>query len=212
MSLSENLKKLRSCKGLTQEEVSKDLNMNRATYAHYETGRREPDVGTLKLLANYFNVTTDELLGEYSSISKNNSLVTESKLANRIKELRTELDLTQEEFGKIFGIVKSTVSLYESGKSTPDDEIKKAIAEYFNVSLDYLMGASNVRNPYKDNKEQQLPDSFETPEEAIKFLLEQNVIMGFGGFDVDKLDDDEKVEFANSLLEHLKLLSLKYKK
>ena len=40
-----------------------------------------------------------------------------STLANRIKELRTERGLTQEEFGKIFGIVKSTVSLYESGKS-----------------------------------------------------------------------------------------------
>lgn len=132
-----------------------------------------------------------------------------STLANRIKELRTERGLTQEEFGKIFGIVKSTVSLYESGKSTPDDEIKKTIAKYLNVSLDYLMGVSNLRNPYKDDKEQQLPDSFETPEAAIKFLLEQNVIMGFGGFDVDKLSGEEKVEFANELLGQLELLSYK---
>lgn len=66
MSLSENLKRLRNHKGLTQEEVSKYLKMNRATYAHYETGRREPDVATLKLLADFFNVTTDELLSEYS--------------------------------------------------------------------------------------------------------------------------------------------------
>ncbi|MEY8415336.1 helix-turn-helix transcriptional regulator [Tissierella praeacuta] len=140
-----------------------------------------------------------------------------STLAKRIKELRTEKNLTQEEFGKVFGIVKSTVSLYESGKSTPDDEIKKKIAEYFNVSLDYLMGASDIKNPYSNiksnnNTEQQLPDSFETPEEAVKFLLEQNVIMGFGGFDVDKLSDEEKVEFANELLGQLKLLSYKYKK
>jgi len=73
-----------------------------------------------------------------------------STLAERIKQLRTENELTQEEFGKIFGIVKSTVSLYESGKSTPDDTLKRKIAEYFNVSLDYLMGVSDVRNPYKD--------------------------------------------------------------
>lgn len=66
MSLSENLKRLRNHRGLTQEEVSKYLKMNRATYAHYETGRREPDVATLKLLADFFNVTTDELLSEYS--------------------------------------------------------------------------------------------------------------------------------------------------
>ena len=70
-----------------------------------------------------------------------------SKLASRIKSLRKEKDLTQEEFGKLFGIVKSTVSLYESGKSTPDDETKKKIADYFGVSLDYLMGASNIKSP-----------------------------------------------------------------
>lgn len=76
-----------------------------------------------------------------------------SSLGERIKELRIEKELTQEEFGKLFGIVKSTVSLYESGKSTPDDEIKKKISEYFNVSLDYLMGASDIRNPYTSTEE-----------------------------------------------------------
>lgn len=63
MSVSTNLKKLRTEKGLTQEELSKNLNINRATYAHYETGRREPDIETLKLLAKYFNVSVDYLLG-----------------------------------------------------------------------------------------------------------------------------------------------------
>jgi len=63
MSVSINLKKLRTEKGLTQEELSKNLNINRATYAHYETGRREPDIETLKLLAKYFNVSVDYLLG-----------------------------------------------------------------------------------------------------------------------------------------------------
>lgn len=72
-----------------------------------------------------------------------------STLSERIKKLRLEKDLTQEEFGKLFGIVKSTVSLYENGKSTPDDELKKNIAQYFNCTLDYLMGVSGTRNPYE---------------------------------------------------------------
>lgn len=62
MSLADNLKKLRNRLNLTQEQVSKDLNMNRATYAHYETGRREPDIETLILLSKYYNVTIDYLL------------------------------------------------------------------------------------------------------------------------------------------------------
>lgn len=62
--------------------------------------------------------------------------------------------MTQEEFGKKFGIVKSTVSLYESGKSTPNDEIKKQICDYFNISVDYLLGVSDDKHrnsPSDDN-------------------------------------------------------------
>ncbi|WP_201259650.1 helix-turn-helix domain-containing protein [Tissierella sp. P1] len=62
MSLSDNLRKLRNSLNLTQDQVSTELKINRATYAHYETGRREPDIETLKLLAKYYNVTTDYLL------------------------------------------------------------------------------------------------------------------------------------------------------
>lgn len=136
-----------------------------------------------------------------------------NKLASRIKLLRKEKDLTQEEFGKLFGIVKSTVSLYESGKSTPDDETKRRVADYFGVSLDYLMGSSDIRNPYKDDSiKPSFPESFETAEEAMEFILKQKVIMGYGGFNADKLTDEQKIDFANELLEHLRLLSYKYKK
>ena len=50
-----------------------------------------------------------------------------ASLADRIKQLRLSANMTQEEFGQKFGIVKSTVSLYENGKSTPNDQIKKKI-------------------------------------------------------------------------------------
>lgn len=68
-------------------------------------------------------------------------------LSERIKKLRKSAGMTQEQFGEEFGIVKSTVSLYESGKSTPNDEIKKRICEYFDVSLDFLLGISDSKKP-----------------------------------------------------------------
>ena len=68
-------------------------------------------------------------------------------LPQRIKLLRQKAGLTQEEFGNIFGIVKSTVSLYESGKSTPNDEIKMKICKHFNVSIDYLLGLDKTESP-----------------------------------------------------------------
>ena len=131
-------------------------------------------------------------------------------IGKRINTLRKENDLLQKDLAQKLSLSQQTISLYEAGKREPDYETLNIIAKFFNVSTDYLLGNSDIRNPYK--VEEQLPEDFSSPEEAIDFLLNKNVIMGFGGFDVEKLSDDEKVEFANSLLEHLKLLSLKYKK
>lgn len=66
-------------------------------------------------------------------------------LGSRIKKLRLERKITGDELGKILGISKSTISLYEHNKSTPDDAIKKRICSYFNVSFDWLMGLTPVR-------------------------------------------------------------------
>lgn len=70
-------------------------------------------------------------------------------IAQRIRLLRLERKLTQEQFGKLFGIVKATVSSYETGNSVPDDDIKRQICNYFNVSSDYLLGISDfpTKNP-----------------------------------------------------------------
>lgn len=57
------LKGLRTSYGLTQNELSKSLKMSRSTIGMYEKGAREPDFETLELIADYFNVDTDYLLG-----------------------------------------------------------------------------------------------------------------------------------------------------
>lgn len=57
-------KKLRMLRGnRRQEDVAKEIGVSRATYGHYEIGRTEPDNETLKKLADYYNVSTDYLLG-----------------------------------------------------------------------------------------------------------------------------------------------------
>ncbi len=58
------LKQLREETGLTQEELAKKLNISRGTYAHYETGKREPNFETLQNLASFFEVSVDYLLGK----------------------------------------------------------------------------------------------------------------------------------------------------
>ena len=60
----ERLKELRLKRGLTQAEVARHLKVDRTTLTKYETGEREPDLKSLTILSDYFNVTTDYLLGK----------------------------------------------------------------------------------------------------------------------------------------------------
>ena len=59
---------LRRKKGVTQDEVSKYLKITNKTYSTYETGRNQMNYETLCLLADYFEVSTDYLLGRQESI------------------------------------------------------------------------------------------------------------------------------------------------
>lgn len=77
-------------------------------------------------------------------------------LGERIKKIRKEAGMTQSEFGNKLGLVKSTVSLYENNHSTPNDDIKLKICEYFDISMDYLLGLSNVQK--KDREDLYIPD------------------------------------------------------
>ncbi|WP_236895461.1 helix-turn-helix domain-containing protein [Clostridium beijerinckii] len=72
-------------------------------------------------------------------------------LGERLKNLRLEKGISQKDLADHFNIARSTLSQYESNQRTPSDEIKVKLSEYFNVSLDYLLGKTNVRNYTEDS-------------------------------------------------------------
>ncbi len=63
MNLGKRLKELRKSYGLTQEKLADALGISRVNYTRYETDKARPDYETLILLADFFDVTTDYLLG-----------------------------------------------------------------------------------------------------------------------------------------------------
>lgn len=71
-SFSQKLKKARHSTGFTQREVSAETKIPQSTLANYETGRTEPDIENLGILSDFYNVSTDWLIGV--SISKNSNL------------------------------------------------------------------------------------------------------------------------------------------
>lgn len=81
-------------------------------------------------------------------------------LASRIKQLREGAGLTQLELAKILQVSNSTLSQYESGARVPSDEMKATIADYFNVSLDYLYGRTNQKHISSENSKEDLQAAF----------------------------------------------------
>lgn len=64
---------------------------------------------------------------------------------HRLRQLRDNCNLTQEELAKELNLTQSTIAYYESGRKMPTLENTEAIADFFNVSVDYLLGRTNVR-------------------------------------------------------------------
>ena len=65
---------------------------------------------------------------------------------NRIKLLREEKGLRQDELSKILDVSPSAIGMYERDEREPNDDITLKLAEFFNVTTDYLLGKSDNRN------------------------------------------------------------------
>lgn len=87
----------------------------------------------------------------------------------RLKQLRREKGLKQDDLAKKFGIAQQTISNYEKRIREPDITTLKKMAEFFDVSLDFLLGTTDIRTPI-ETLALSRSDGYENdlPEEAIK--------------------------------------------
>ena len=68
-------------------------------------------------------------------------------LGKRLRELRLEKGLNQIDVANILGIERSTYGKYETGDSSPDYEKLLKLADFYNVSRDYILGKTNIKDP-----------------------------------------------------------------
>ena len=62
-----------------------------------------------------------------------------------LKRLRKESDLTQRDLGRLLGVSESTIGMYERNQREPAFEMLEAIADYFNVDMDYLTDRTTIK-------------------------------------------------------------------
>lgn len=112
--LSVRLKSLRTGRNITQSDLAKRIGVARTTYAMYEQGQREPDYDTLQKIADFFDVSTDFLLGrsekkyEYGAIKDRNFFM--SKINAEFPDLELMFEemesLSAEDMQEVYEYIK----------------------------------------------------------------------------------------------------------
>ena len=65
---------------------------------------------------------------------------------NRIKSLRLEAKITQQDLAKALNVHQTAVSQWETGRTNPDMSVVTMLADHFNISTDYLLGKTDTYN------------------------------------------------------------------
>lgn len=71
--------------------------------------------------------------------------------SDNLKQLRKAKGITQTQFATEFNISAGTIAMWETGKRMPDTEMLRRIAQFFNVSIDFLL--DNKKSPSGESKE-----------------------------------------------------------
>lgn len=110
----------------------------------------------------------------------------------RLKKLRVNRHLTQDDLGLIFDppLAQSTIGTYERGVRQPSLENLIVISEYFNVSIDYLLGLTDEERTINTFKE-------ENPQELREFLKQNHIL--FNGAELSEDDKQRMIDILTGL-------------
>ncbi|MFV3012943.1 helix-turn-helix domain-containing protein [Clostridium botulinum] len=132
-----------------------------------------------------------------------------------IKKLRKENNLTQKELGDKLNVGKSTISQYENNINTPDIDIIKKISKIFDVSVDYLLGNTDIRKNDLFNGSDAIN---ETLNKILKECNEKDLLKLskvyeiYKDLNLDELDEDDLEIILENAADSYKKIIQKLKK
>lgn len=137
-------------------------------------------------------------------------------LGDNIKELMRVKRVSSKELAEIIGVSPTHISYVINNKRYPSVELLEKIADVLEVSVDeFFKGDSANENKLQEenNENDKLAEQakyiesikLDSPEEAIKFILQQPSLMAFGGYDLKEMSEEDIMDLANDLLFAMKL-------
>ena len=141
---------LRHNNGLLQNDIAKILNVKENTYSKWEKCSNDIPLEKINVLANYYDVNLDYLLGISNKIEHSEKLkIDYKKICERLLELRKENHLTQGRLSDKIGFFQTTYSSFETGARTPTTYKLLYIVNFYNASIDYVVCRTDTKKVYK---------------------------------------------------------------
>ena len=133
MHLSQNLKYLRERNGINQRDLSDALGLSSGAVGNWENESRTPDIETIIKLAQFFDVTLDDLILK--------ELRPPAPLyVKNLRYLRTKHDMTHEDIADLLGYRrKQRYVAIETGEASVSVEDLEKLADFFGVTMDQLI-------------------------------------------------------------------------
>lgn len=125
--------------------------------------------------------------------------MTASIFSKRIKALRLDNEKTQQNVADALGVLRSTYGEYERGKIMPPMDKINALAAFYGVTVDYLIGNSNDQNQAVSSREMDVSDSMK---QIIEYLQNEQSKLTFDG---EILDEESRELLISSIESSLKL-------
>lgn len=198
--LGDKIKELRIKKGLTQQKLANATNISRSAIGMVEKNKQGLGRENLVTIANFFGVTVDYLLSDDIEVDINS---TSNKLGDKIKTLRKERRITQQELGRNVGLSTSSIGMIESDKQGASSEKLKEIADFFGVTVDYLL--SEDEEISKNKPEIQVPEEYSSKYKVTsrdkKQYLEEMKKANEAFFMDDEFNEEAKKEMLDLMSE-----------
>lgn len=137
----ERLKTVREEYNLTQKQVAELLDVDRSTYAGWETGKDTIPLTRLNKLSDYYQISIDYLTGLSNKIVKYQVINLDKKVVgNNLRTLRKKHNLVQKDIFIPLNTTSSTYSAYETGKVLIKTVFIYTICKEYNSSIDEMLG------------------------------------------------------------------------
>ena len=142
MKYNLRIKYLREYNGYSQREIAEAIGIKRSSYNQFEQQYDLIPLKRLNQIANFYNVSIDYLLNlsDKMQYTNNKQDIDRELSRKRIKELRKDNSLTQQELANILQTVQPVIANYENGKNLIATPFLYDLCKKFNLSADYLLG------------------------------------------------------------------------